>query len=98
RPQRQCKPRYELMQLAPRHAALDAIFSPENDRLAFVSRAQEILGEIDPRIREPLRPGHPGCVDERRAAACAAHLAEFPYQVPERFTLLYRPAVQLIPV
>ena len=53
-------------------AGLDAILAPEDDRLAVIVPAEEILGEVEPRVWEEARAGHPIRVGE----ACRTLVAD----------------------
>ena len=75
--------------------ALDAVLAPENDGLALVASPQQVLREIEARLREPLRAGHARGVNEHRARAAALHRAEVPQQVPELLGPLDGPGVEL---
>src|SRR5258705_8777183 len=78
-----------------REAALDLGFAPEHHRGGGVAPPQEILGEVEPRLRIPARARHPLAVDEDpRALRARAHAREFPQRVPKLLGVLDRPTVE----
>ena len=68
------------MQLVPGQATLDPILTPERQRVIRTTATQQVFGEIEPRVWEPLRAGHPVAVEQGARAARALHPAELPHQ------------------
>ena len=95
RPERLREHGYRVMQLAKAQRASDPVLAAEEDGGCIVAAAQEVLGEVEPRIREPLRTRHPVSIDEDRPVALLAdHPPVLPDHRPERGPVLNRPAVQ----
>ena len=95
RPERLREHRHRVMQLAKAQRAPDPVLAAEEDGGCIVAAAQEVLREVEPRIREPLRTRHPVPIDEDRPVApLADHLPVLPDHRPERGTVFNRPAVQ----
>ena len=60
-------------------AALEAGLVPEHERVAAVAAAQQVLGEVEARLGEPVRARHLVAVDQHgRALARGDHAAEVP--------------------
>src|SRR6266581_3413499 len=94
--QRLRRARHEIVQLAVRQASLHAVLAPEHDRGGGIAPAQQILGEVEPRIWKPLRPGHPVAVQKRALPLAArAHAGESPQRLPELLRPVGRPAVEI---
>src|SRR5207237_9235285 len=80
--------RNEAVKLAVAQAPLDAILTPEDQRLGAVAPAQQVLGEIEMRLGDPLRPRHARAIDQRRSLLLAEHAAEIPKLAPELLRVL----------
>src|SRR5256885_1891239 len=84
-----------LVQLAMREASLYLVFAPEHHRRGRVAPPQQVLGEVEPRLRIPARPRYPVAVHENpRALRARAHARELPQRFPELLRVLDRPAVE----
>src|SRR6266853_882466 len=84
-----------LVDLAMREAALYLVFAPEHHRRGRVAPPQQVLGEVEPRLRIPARARHPLAVHEDpHALRARAHARELPQRVPELFGVLDRPTVE----
>ena len=91
--------RHGAVQLGMAGAALDLVLAPEDQGVTRVVAAQQVLGEVQARVGEPLRPRHPVGIDERtRPALIGNHPGEVPQRGPELFRLRHRPAVQRLVV
>ncbi len=63
-------------------------------RIVAATRGEQVLGEIEARVRKPARARHLVPVDERAFAALADDAREIPDRAPERLALVVRPAPQ----
>src|SRR5258706_3283362 len=87
--------RHLLVALAMREAALDLVFAPEHHRRGGIAPPQQILGEVEPRLRIPARARHPLPVHEDpRALRARAHARELPQRVPKLLRVLDRPKLE----
>ncbi len=87
--------RHLLVELAMRKAALDLVFAPEHHRRGGVAPPQQVLGEVEPRLRVPARARHALAVHEDPPALRArAHARELPQRVPKLLGVLDRPTVE----
>ena len=86
--------RYEAAKLAPGKASPHLVLAAEDDSVTVIAPAEEVLGEIERRLREKPRAGHPVGIDETGSALIADDAGEVPEQVPERRRVLDRPGVQ----
>ena len=57
--------------------------------------AQQVFGEVQPRVGKERRARHPVAVDKHAFALLADDAAEIPEQAPEILAVVDRPAVQL---
>ena len=82
--QRLSELRHFVVQLAIRETRAHLFFAPEHERRALVAPSQQILGEIEARIRKPTCARHPMLVNQRSfARGLGDHPAEGPYGTPE---------------
>ena len=89
--------RYVRVKLAVRHAAPHLVLAPEHERVAGIGRRpalEQVLREIEPRVRKPLRARHAVAVDQHALAALADHAAVLPHLAPEGCRRLDRPVPQ----
>src|SRR5260370_250832 len=78
-----------------REAALDLVVAPEQHRRGRVATPQQVLGEVEPRLRIPARARHPVAVHQNpRALHARAHARELPQRIPELLGVLDRPIVE----
>src|SRR5258708_934867 len=78
-----------------RGTALALVFAPERQRGRGVAPPQQILGEVEPRLRIPARARHTLAVHEDpRALRARAHARELPQRVPKLLRVLDRPTVE----
>ena len=97
-----CGPRDVAVELAPGDdPVVDAVgvrgghFAPEHDGWPVVAAPEEVLGEVEARVRKPARARHPIRVRENGAALrFGEDLAEVPDAVPERGGLRHRPGME----
>ena len=77
----------------------DADLAAEQQSDAIVLEAQQVLGEVQPHVREPARAGHALAIHQHGLAVAAGFQpAEIPDQRPEFFRLAYRELIQIIVV
>jgi hypothetical protein len=81
-------------QLGPTHAPARAIFNPRNDCVPLAFAREQVLGEVEPRLREKARFDHRAAGPERRRAAFADDAAEVPDRFPERRRFSDRPRME----
>src|SRR5438445_4782532 len=78
-----------------REASLYLVFAPEHHRRGRIAPPQQVLGEVEPRLRIPSRARHAFTVHENpRALRARAHVRELPQRVPELLRMIDRPAVE----
>ena len=78
------------------HAALEAALVPEHERVALVAAPEQVLGEIQARVRKPLGAWHLVAVHQHRAALFRSdHAAPVPDLRPELLGMVHRPLVEL---
>ncbi len=97
RGQRRGKARHQREELAVGHLPLDLVLAAEHQRLAPGLRCapgQQVLGEVEPRVREPLRARHPVAVHQRARSALADDPGVVPHRAPERLLVVDRPPPQ----
>src|SRR5689334_2954756 len=70
------------------------VLAPENNGIGFVSRAQQVFGEVQLRLRKPASPRHFSAVEQDLAARVAHDLAEIPHRMPESFRSIDGPAMK----
>ena len=86
-------PRHLGVELGPGELAPAPVLAAEDDGGRAVAAAQQVLGVVQPRVREPARPRHRGRVLEHRLGPAARHhAARVPDLAPERVRLVDRPA------
>ena len=91
-----CNPRHLAAQLPVREAAPRAALVAEHQSFPAVVEAEEILGEVEARLRKEARPGHAlGVLDDRARAPLGAHVGKARELAPERRRLGERPRVEL---
>ena len=94
--------RHRAVQLAVAHAVHHMVFAPEHDRVVRVARAQQVAGEVELCVGEPLRAGHLVAIDQHALAALADHpttaAVALPHAHPELLRVRYRPVVQRVVV
>jgi hypothetical protein len=72
-----------------------AVFAPKEQCRRVVAAAQQVLGEVEARVREPFGAGHAqGTFAQRPPGTVAHHLGERPHRAPEGSGLLHRPVVE----
>src|SRR5581483_863492 len=82
------------VQLRERETAFDALLAPEDERGLVIAPPQQVLGEIEARIGEPPRAGHPVAVDHGALARIFGDdAAVAPDRLPETVSLADRPRV-----
>src|SRR5260370_34167978 len=78
-----------------RGPAVDLVVTPDHHRRGGVAAPQQILGEVEPRLRIPARARHPLAVhQDPRALRARAHARELPQRVPKLLGVLDRPTVE----
>src|SRR5439155_3428181 len=88
--------RYAAIELGERDAAPETPLVPQHEGVAAIAAAHQVLGEIEPRLGEPVRPRHLVAVREHaRAPARGDDAAEVPDVGPELLRVVDRPAVEL---
>ncbi len=93
--QRLLQPGHLVVQLREGDRAAHLALATKDDRDGLVRAAQQVLGVVEPRFREPARAGHPvGVLEHDINAALGDHVAEIPDRAPELLGVLHRPAVQ----
>jgi hypothetical protein len=94
-PQCRGEVRHLIVELRVAEAARFAVFAPEEQCRRVVAAPQQVLGEVEARVREPFGAGHAqGANALWPAGTVAHHLGEIPHRVPEGSGLLHRPAVE----
>ena len=88
------QPRDVRAQLGVRDLAAGSSLRPGDQRRRRVPPAEQVLGEVEPCLREPARAGHALRVQQHRPVlSLAEHAGETPERAPERFGLLDREAM-----
>ena len=88
--------RHVARQLRIAQAPPRAALVPKDEGVAAIATAQQILGEIEPRLGEPVRARHLVAVDQHgRAFARRDDAAVIPDVGPEFLRVLHRPLVEL---
>src|SRR5487761_370770 len=83
-----------VVQLGPGQPPSHLVLAAENQRIAGVALAQQVLGVIELRRRKEARARHAVAIGQHRRSRLADHAAPFPSQAPESVAVLDRPAVQ----
>ena len=87
--------RDEIVELAMAEAPADLVLAAEDDGVAVVAPAQQVLGVVEPGLGEELRARHLARVlDADGAGPLADHAREGPELAPEGFRLGDRPAIE----
>ena len=68
------------------------------DLVRILVGADQVLGEVQPRIREPRSPRHRVGDEDGAVRRVRLHLEELPDRRPERLEVVHRPALQLVVV
>ena len=84
--------RGEVVQLPPAHRPAPAVLGGGDDGRLVGAAAQEVLGEVEPRVREVAGAVHSVALDEDPLALVADDAAPVPHRAPEQLLLLDRPA------
>ena len=71
-----------------------AAFEHRDQRHPVVREAQQVLGEVQPRLGKPAAPRKPLAIDERHLARFANNPAEIPNRPPELLAIAHRPPMQ----
>ena len=86
-------PRDFGVQFAVGQGAPGSAFVAEHECDVVVAAGEQVLREIEARVREPLRSRHPvALLQHRRAAGRTDDRGELDERGPERFPLVHRPA------
>ena len=71
-----------------------AAFEHRDQRHPVVREAQQVLGEVQPRLGKPTAARKPLAIDERHLARFANDPAEIPDRPPEQLPISHRPPMQ----
>jgi hypothetical protein len=94
-PQRRDQARHSVVELCERERAFRAVFTAEENGGRVVAPAQQVLGEVEPGLREPLGTRHAiGSGPERMTRPVTCDTAEIPDRTPEGRRLLDGPTVE----
>ncbi len=79
------------------HAAANLVLTPEHHGRLSVTPSQQVLGEVQPRVGEPLRTRHLVAIDQYALTATLGdYAAEIPGGSPELLRFPHRPVVELL--
>jgi hypothetical protein len=95
--QRRGGARDQIVKLAVAQAPAHLVLAPEHDGVVIVAAAQQVLGEIEPRLGIEARARHLVAIDQDRPArSFVDHPAKIPDLFPERLDIVDRPGVEVM--